>query len=498
MLNRSKYYIFITKFSFLFAILFYGIFFAQEHKIKKEVDSLAKVAEQFYLNYDIRKLLLVSHKILLKSEKINYERGLILGNFYIAATLYDVEKYGESIRYIKKSMSYSKLFDQDPELGYRNYALLAGNYKDLELYSLAIKSLQKSLKLIQNTNRIKDHIVSEASVNGFLSEIYAKVGKKDSMYYYLIQEKKIFDKIENSDIYFEKAVFFRAFGDYYLSEKKVDSAKYYYEKSIVISKKINSPEFIDAFMGLAKLNTVQGKYNEALRYYHTILNENKKNSLQWHLSEVYSNLEYIYTQLGNTEKATFFRNLFNETKYNQNKSKEKERSFVIDETIKFEKEKLQHENDQNKKYTYIAITIINVFLFIGVFIIVKRKRKQLISKSDTIINQKEIERQKLQKKLNEAFEEVIELARSNSPEFFTRFREVYPEVVDKLIGIYPKLRVSELTLCAFIFLGFTTKDIASITFTSIHTVKGRKNSLRKKLNIPVDDATEMWIKTLGG
>lgn len=99
---------------------------------------------------------------------------------------------------------------------------------------------------------------------------------------------------------------------------------------------------------------------------------------------------------------------------------------------------------------------------------------------------------------NECFEEIIKLAKSNSPEFLTRFREVYPDLVAVLLDINPKFRISELTLCAYIFLGFTTKDIAAYTFTSINTVKVRKYNLRKKLNIPAEMNTEMWFKHLQG
>ena len=102
---------------------------------------------------------------------------------------------------------------------------------------------------------------------------------------------------------------------------------------------------------------------------------------------------------------------------------------------------------------------------------VKNYRKQLIETKEKELENREKEIVELHQKVNESFEEVANLAKTNSPEFFTRFCEVYPEVVAKLLEINPKLSISELTLSAYIFLGFTTKDIMSITFTSINTVK---------------------------
>jgi len=151
----------------------------------------------------------------------------------------------------------------------------------------------------------------------------------------------------------------------------------------------------------------------------------------------------------------------------------------------------------SKIYTLVSVSAV---LFIFLMLVLLRKRKKgmnLIREKDSIISQKEEEKQILQQKINESFEEVIRLAKSNEPEFFTRFQEVYPEVTAELLKINPGFRVSELTLCAYIFLGFTTKDIATYTFTSVNTVKVRKYKLRKKLNIPAEMSTEMWFRNLG-
>ena len=122
--------------------------------------------------------------------------------------------------------------------------------------------------------------------------------------------------------------------------------------------------------------------------------------------------------------------------------------------------------------------------------------EQVIAAKESVITQKEKENTVLQYKVNDAFEEVIHLAKRNSPEFFARFQEVYPDFVDKISVVTPKLRVSELTLCAYIFLGFTTKDIALYTFKSIHTIQGRKSHLRKKFNLSPEEGFELWMKKL--
>ena len=69
-------------------------------------------------------------------------------------------------------------------------------------------------------------------------------------------------------------------------------------------------------------------------------------------------------------------------------------------------------------------------------------------------------------------------------------------MVNKLLAKESKLRISELTLCAYIYLGFNTKDIAKYTFRSMSTVKNRKNNLKKKFNLASDENLELWLKGL--
>ncbi|MGC5745929.1 helix-turn-helix transcriptional regulator [Chryseobacterium sp. NFX27] len=99
-----------------------------------------------------------------------------------------------------------------------------------------------------------------------------------------------------------------------------------------------------------------------------------------------------------------------------------------------------------------------------------------------------------EQKTEEAFDEIIQLAKNNSPEFWAHFQEKYPEFRKKLIKINAHLKVSELIFCAYIYLGFNTKDIAKYTFKAVQTIKNNKYNLRKRLNIPPKDDTTLWLR----
>lgn len=92
------------------------------------------------------------------------------------------------------------------------------------------------------------------------------------------------------------------------------------------------------------------------------------------------------------------------------------------------------------------------------------------------------------------FNNLITLAKNNNAEFLTLFNELYPEFVESLKAINPKIRSSELEFCAMTFLNFSTKNIAEYTSVTIRAVQVRKNRLRKKFNIASDIDFNNWMR----
>ena len=115
----------------------------------------------------------------------------------------------------------------------------------------------------------------------------------------------------------------------------------------------------------------------------------------------------------------------------------------------------------------------------------------LLEKEEELLKNEE-ENQELKQKVNESFEEIIQLAKSNSPEFFTRFQEIYPEIQEKILAVNSD--VSELKIAAYIYLGFTIKEIADYTFRSDRTVERVRYTLRKKIGLDRKDSLDLWLK----
>ena len=61
-----------------------------------------------------------------------------------------------------------------------------------------------------------------------------------------------------------------------------------------------------------------------------------------------------------------------------------------------------------------------------------------------------------------------------------------------MLLVNPDLRVSELTFCAYIYLGFTTKEIAGYTFKAIKQSK-TIGIILEKIKLSPEEDLKLWI-----
>lgn len=218
--------------------------------------------------------------------------------------------------------------------------------------------------------------------------------------------------------------------------------------------------------------------------------------------DLYRSIGEIYNKTENYKQGKYFLERYVRLKDSLETVKKKEGDLIISQLMRAEKEEQESIRKGDLKKSALIITVILILLVVLFYYYKKSqyKNKKITAKSEELLQekreitiQKNEETNQLKQKVNESFEEVIQLAKDNS---VTRFKEVYPEFINRLLAINPAFRVSELTLCAYIFLGFNSKDIALYTFKSVHTVRSRKYNLRKKLGILPEDDIELYFKNL--
>ena len=94
-------------------------------------------------------------------------------------------------------------------------------------------------------------------------------------------------------------------------------------------------------------------------------------------------------------------------------------------------------------------------------------------------------------------QELVEAAQSNDTIFIEKFEKFFPGFFDKVKKIsVTYLNLSDLKYCGLLKLGFSSKQIAIYTNSSVKAVEGKKYRLRKKLDIPTDEVSTTWFSNL--
>lgn len=147
----------------------------------------------------------------------------------------------------------------------------------------------------------------------------------------------------------------------------------------------------------------------------------------------------------------------------------------------------------------ISMIVLVLFILSSVFFTwrVRQNRKIIVQKEEALQETEVINRELVEQIGENKFNNLIDLAKSNNPEFLTLFTELYPQFIQELKTYDPNLRSTELEFCAMAFLNFSTKNISEYTYVTVRAVQVRKNRLRKKFDIPSDADFNTWMRELG-
>lgn len=83
-------------------------------------------------------------------------------------------------------------------------------------------------------------------------------------------------------------------------------------------------------------------------------------------------------------------------------------------------------------------------------------------------------------------------------EFHLYFEQVHSDFYESLSLRCPDLTDKEERLCAFLYLGLSTKEIADITYREVRSVESSRNRLRKKLGIDPDTTIRDFLRSNAG
>lgn len=493
-------------------ILILPIFlYSQNFLIKNsEVEVLLDSANKKNKEVDHQTSILYSKRAVDISEKKNYLNGIAWGNFYIGQSLEGLNSFNQSLNYLDKAQKKNEEL-KDYYLEFKIRRLKSKIFSYSKLFKNSLEEQERILEIIPYIDKEKEKLLKAITyeymgiVYEKMAAAYEKSNKADLNFSYL--NTFYFDELDDIFVVHNFINSSAKFNNYYINSNPIKNAEKPFNKVINLTNKYKYPSTSFTYKQKGDFMLANNNLDSALYFYLKSKEISEKTALKW------DELPSIYLKISTT--CFLLKNKYLSDQHNLKPLKLKdslksEKTSVSNNTVDFILSESDEESDEEYNCKNFIPTSIIIILIICLLALYKRKRRKLKNvKYHSSLKEQEFIKEKenieilhkkntrvLELKINESFDAIILLAKNNSPEFFTRFQEVYPEIISQLFLINPKLRGSELTLSAYIFLGFNTKEIATFTFRSISTIKNRKHSLRNKLNIPQDETTELWFKNL--
>jgi|LSQX01.1.fsa_nt_gb tetratricopeptide (TPR) repeat protein/DNA-binding CsgD family transcriptional regulator len=477
------------------------ILLSNDDKTISEIDSLLELSKIYKFNVEIESAIEVAYLALDKSININYSEGKAAAYLNLAQTLFYLGSY-------EKSLEYLSFTEKEPYFANNIYtqfeiSRIRGQiFTYLKLEKQSIREFQKCISIANQieSKSQRDYGLSMSYEN--LSVVYGRLDMPDSVFYFLSKNKDLLESIDESLAYRSMVNMYSSFGKWHAEKNEFELAEDYFAKTLQIAEKYQYPYLSQAYTFMGNMEMSRDNNDSALIYYNKALENLEITKIKGEYSLVYQSLSELYDKVGLTDSARIYREEQSLIENELSEQREKSVGKALEVFLNEEKRNQNIQKEQSEKI--IIILVASILAFILLTLIISRKvHKSMLKKKENLKNelnesikeveQKKIEARVLEKKINESFNEVIELAKSSNPAFLKRFSEIYSKETEKILEKHPNLTNSELILCALIFLNFSTKDIAAYTFVEHRSVQTKKSRLRKKLNLPAGSSLEIYL-----
>lgn len=455
------------KFILLFFSFATSFIYAQT---QKEIDDNFVTAYHYYNNYEWVEALKLMDKNLENSKKINYTYGIQKSYLNKAKVLNSLGYHKRALASID-TLKKEYLDKDDYYIVCELYRVNGNIYENINSYDLALENYYNQLKYSYKVDK-KDNIDKFQRIWAYdnLISVYSYQFKTDSIWKYINQKSIELNKLDDKLVDREYGYLYSDYASLYLKLKRYDEALYYINKSEERFLKSNDDPYVyslykikgDYYFSLNKYQLAIDNYKLAINYSNQV-NANGDNDRL----ELYKKLSAVYFILNDEENGKKYLSFFKTAKFNK-ETKNNEVPVSIKKSV-------------NTYYyiIFIIVFILIIILFVRFFKNSKKEdRNQFVTTSQDDISF------------------VINLATTNDPNFYIHFKQLYPNLIQNLTNQFPDLTLKDLLFCAYIYLGFSTKEIAEYTFVTNRAIQVRKNRLRKKLNLDSSIDFYKWIQEI--
>lgn len=400
-----------------------------EFTFNKQLDSL----QVYYRQYQLIKLAKCIYNIEPKLKENSYEMGVLV--YYKGLLFEEINDHENYQLQENKLKAISQNLKVSPQKFLLDYYVLENQIADstagdrAKLEPLLLKSLD-TLQLVKKKYRDENFYFRIGNATYLLSEFY----------------------IDHQDL--KTAEYYTNLTLNYMDSTKVEYNRVYpfYLKGLILAN--------------------QKKPQEALQYYHKIVELAQKNHATRFLRNIYPAMNTSYNELGNFEFAANYMLKYKMTNDTILKAQKQAADFV---TIK--ENELAQKADRRK----IIMIVLSILVL---FTILYFARKKMMNRKPKVEQNAPLALSVTDSISPENLHELVELSKTNENVFYLKFPDYKPLLVKDLSEFQPKLSDSELKFCMYLSMKYTVKEIAIYTNTSIKSVEGKKYRIKKKINTP--------------
>ncbi|MCE4063529.1 hypothetical protein LXM63_00335 [Chryseobacterium gleum] len=464
----------IIFFFFLFLLSDAQDFSFQPEPIKTTLEYRKKLDAKGALQFNI--------SALKQYEESNNTKGIIMAYTNIGSLLNALGRHRESLEYLDKAKK-ELLHSNDPFLKANLYNEYGRTYTLLGLYEQSNAAFDQAKPFIKKIRDIKQREFAQGYNYSWQQQNLPKDKNLDSLQ---AINKKIMGVKPTITSYTRTA-------DQFIDKKThLDSAEYYMNKALALSEDASDVEKATALFSYGDLFNVKGDKEKALEYYLKSLDLlQKTENTPTALLTVYDTLSSVYKSLNEIDKSNEYLRKYTILNDDINKNEKEAINLAVNKLIELNYE----EKKQERKLFYlIVLTILLACIGIMYFIQTINNKNKL--KKDALIKEKTMEAEALKLKVNDSFDEIIQLMERRNPLFLKRFKEVYPEFYEKLIKHTPELTEHDIKFCAYLRLNLNNKEICRYEHLSLRGIETKRYRLKKKLKLPKNIELHKWILDL--
>ncbi len=419
---------------------------------------------------------------------------------------------------------------------YTNYKVLANSYVKLgrlygrlELYPTAKSYFKKAIALLK-----EDPEIDQVFIYRHLACVYKKMGAIDDAMSYLQKAIKINEENSLSRAYESHQINTQKnLAEIYYIKEDRKQALFYVLESIKNASKIQRKDLdVRLFLLLSKIYNDEGDVDLAFINGLKSFEIAKAKDIPYQILMSSKQLKLLYKNIGNTEKAYFYLDIYNKTKNRIYREEAKVTILKAEYLEDLRKEKLATNKIQEASYFH-ALLIIGICLVLLGIVYTFYQRKKEVLQQRIVSNEKSKYRiqQKLQDERKRALEKENELSvymrmlsqqtdagseativkmkstlqqlhslkiltEDDWLEFKTLFLNIYPNFYKNFKINVADYSLGDLKLASLIRLSLNTKEIANILAISPESVRKGKYRLRKKMTFTSEKELQKFIYSL--